>query len=52
MLHDRCGQGSEYASDFKYQYSRVWNIPSLLICWGSEYASGSEYGRVLDIPQF
>ena len=27
----------------------VLNIPGL-ICWGSEYASGSEYVRVFDIP--
>ena len=33
-------------------YTGVLNIPGLLICWDPEYASGSEYVRVLDIPQF
>ena len=37
-------------SDF--EYSSALNIPGLWICQGSEYASGSEYVRVLDIPGF
>ena len=43
-------QVPEYISDF--EYSSALNIPGLWICQGSEYASGSEYVRVLDIPRF
>ena len=44
------GQGSEYVSDF--EYATVLKIAGLWICRGSKYGSGSEYVRVLDLPQF
>ena len=34
-----------------YQGTVVLNIPGLWICQCSEYASGSEYGRILDIQK-
>ena len=43
-------QVPEYISDF--EYPSALNIPGLWICEGSEYAWGSEYVRVLDMPRF
>ena len=37
---------------FYSEYTGVLSIPGLLICQGSEYAFGSKYVRVLDIPTF
>ena len=45
-LHRRCLTES---SDF--EYAITLNIRGLRICQGSEYASGSEYVGVLDIPR-
>ena len=33
-----------------FEYTRVLNIPGFWIHQGSEYASGSEYSRVLNMP--
>ena len=43
-------QVPEYISDF--EYPSALNIAGLSICQGSEYASGSDYVRILDIPWF
>ena len=50
MLIEDVWQVPEYISDF--EYPSALNIAGLSICQGSEYASGSDYVRILDIPWF
>ena len=50
MLIEDVWQVPEYISDF--EYPSALNIAGLWISQGSEYASGSEYVKVLDIPRF
>ena len=53
-LNCRCLKGS-CLKLWIYQlskYAEVLNIPGLLMCQGSEYASGLKYVRVLDKSRF